>query len=207
MKTNDPDIFIEVFLMDLSIPFDGPSKPKEKALRHNCTHTSSSWYRDHDVHKFMTEIGADKRNLRLLLNIRLARRQHLDRTSSAHRVTLTELRYRSITSLSIQHTPFPHTSKYIQTHPIDTPSTYRHSLYKMPASFMTLPYELREQILFSVVQARGTIQLQFPLWGDKDVFVLPIAQVCKDLREEVVQVLYRANVFVWLIDPEQVRVN
>jgi hypothetical protein len=91
--------------------------------------------------------------------------------------------------------------KHIQ---IDTTSTHRHSLHKMPASFMTLPYELREQILFSVVQARGTIQLQFPLWGDKDVFVLPVAQVCKDLREEVVQVFYRANVFVWLIDPEQV---
>jgi hypothetical protein len=70
---------------------------------------------------------------------------------------------------------------------------------------MTLPYELREQILFSVVQARGTIQLQYPLWGDKSVFVLPIAQVCNDLREEVFQVFYRANVFVWLIDPEAVR--
>jgi hypothetical protein len=70
---------------------------------------------------------------------------------------------------------------------------------------MTLPYELREQILFSVVQARGTIQLQYPIWGDKSVFVLPVAQVCNDLREEVFQVFYRANVFVWLIDPEAVR--
>jgi hypothetical protein len=77
----------------------------------------------------------------------------------------------------------------------------------MPASFMSLPFELREQILFPVVQVDGTIGLQYPLWADtnRSVFVPPIAQVCKSLREEVFQFFYRANVFLWLIDPEAVR--
>ena len=70
---------------------------------------------------------------------------------------------------------------------------------------MTLPFELREQILTPVVQATGTIDLQYPLWADKSVFVPPIAQVCKELREEVFQVFYRVNVFVWRIDSEPVR--
>lgn len=77
----------------------------------------------------------------------------------------------------------------------------------MPASFMTLPYELREQILLPVVQARGTIELQYPLWADTDKsgFIPPIAQVCKILREEAFQCFYRANVFIWKIDSEAVR--
>lgn len=74
----------------------------------------------------------------------------------------------------------------------------------MPASLLTLPYELREQILLPIVKVEGTIQLQYPIWADnmKSVFVPPIAQVCKDLREEVFQFFYRTNVFVWKIDPE-----
>jgi hypothetical protein len=75
----------------------------------------------------------------------------------------------------------------------------------MPASFMTLPYELREQIIQPLVRTPGTVGLQHPLWADKTVFVLPIAQVCKALRREAIEVFYRANVFMWKIDPEAVR--
>lgn len=77
----------------------------------------------------------------------------------------------------------------------------------MPASFMTLPFELREQILFPIVRTRATIELQYPLWADTDksVFIPPVAQVCRELREEVFQCFYRANVFVWKIDSEPVR--
>jgi hypothetical protein len=77
----------------------------------------------------------------------------------------------------------------------------------MPASFMTLPFELREQILIPVVRTRATIELQYPLWADTDksVFAPHVAQVCRELREEVLQCFYRANVFVWKIDSEPVR--
>jgi hypothetical protein len=74
----------------------------------------------------------------------------------------------------------------------------------MPASLMTLPYELREQIIQPLVRTPGTVGLQHPLWADKTVFVLPISQVCKALRKETVEVFYRANVFVWKIDPEAI---
>ena len=75
----------------------------------------------------------------------------------------------------------------------------------MPASLMTLPYELREQIIQPLVRTPGTVGLQHPLWADKTVFVLPIAQVYKALRKEAIEVFYRANVFLWKIDPEAVR--
>jgi len=72
---------------------------------------------------------------------------------------------------------------------------------------MTLPFELREQILIPVVRTRATIELQYPLWADSDksVFAPPVAQVCRELREEVFQCFFRANVFVWKIDSEPVR--
>ena len=75
----------------------------------------------------------------------------------------------------------------------------------MPASFVTLPYELREQIIQPLVRTQGTVGLQYPLWADKSVFVPPITQVCKTLRIDAVGIFYRANVFVWKIDPEAVR--
>lgn len=77
----------------------------------------------------------------------------------------------------------------------------------MPASLMTLPLELREQILLPIVKPEeaGTIKLQYPLWGDKTVFVPPIMQVCKELRQDAIQVFYRGNVFMWILDPEAVR--
>lgn len=75
----------------------------------------------------------------------------------------------------------------------------------MPASFVTLPYELREQIIQPLVRTPGTVGLQYPLWADKSDFILPIAQVCRSLRNDAVEIFYRANVFVWKIDPEAVR--
>lgn len=77
----------------------------------------------------------------------------------------------------------------------------------MPASLMTLPYELREQIIQTLVRTPGTVELQYPLWADKSVFVSAVAQVCKSLRKEAIEVFYRANVFVWKIDPEAVRLT
>lgn len=75
----------------------------------------------------------------------------------------------------------------------------------MSASLMSIPYELREQIIQPLVRTPGTVGLQYPLWADKSVFVPPISQVCKCLRKEAVEVFYRTNVFVWKIDPEAVR--
>lgn len=85
--------------------------------------------------------------------------------------------------------------------------TSQSSSANMAASLLTIPPELREQILLPLVAARGTIELQYPIWADKTVFVPPIAQVCKSLRIEAIQTFYRANVFMWVIDPEAVRMK
>lgn len=76
----------------------------------------------------------------------------------------------------------------------------------MVASLLSLPMELREQIIAPVVYERGTIEIQYPIWADKSVFVPPIAQVCKALREEAIQAFYRVNVFTWVMEPEGVRI-
>lgn len=73
----------------------------------------------------------------------------------------------------------------------------------MPASLLTLPFELREQIFKRELKAIGTIELQYPIWADKSVFVHPLTQVCRSIRNEAVQIFYRNNVFVWVIDPEE----
>ena len=73
----------------------------------------------------------------------------------------------------------------------------------MPSSLLTLPYELREQILTDVLYHKDSIKLQYP--GEHpDVFTPPITQVCKWLREEAVRVFYHINTFLWTIDPEAV---
>lgn len=77
----------------------------------------------------------------------------------------------------------------------------------MPASLLSLPGELRDQILVPLVRAKGTIELQYPLWADKSVFVPPIAQVCRTLRSDFVQLFYRSNVFVWKLEAEAVSCN
>jgi len=103
--------------------------------------------------------------------------------------------------------PFPYIYIiYTYTQRIPRAARWRY-LATMPASFMTLPFELREQILIPIVRTRATIELQYPLWADTDksVFAPPVAQVCRELREEVFQCFYRTNVFVWKIDSEPVR--
>ena len=76
----------------------------------------------------------------------------------------------------------------------------------MPSSLLTLPYELREQILADVLYHKDSIKLQYPD-EHPDVFTPPITQVCKWLREEAVRVFYHVNTFVWTIDPEAVSLD
>ena len=82
-------------------------------------------------------------------------------------------------------------------------SSPKPSSSKMPSSLLTLPYELREQILADVLYHKGSIKLQYPV-EHPDVFTPPITQVCKLLREEAIRVFYHINTFLWTIDPEAV---
>jgi hypothetical protein len=72
----------------------------------------------------------------------------------------------------------------------------------MPVSFLTLPYELREQILTTLLSHKSNIRLQHPI-GNRAVFTSPITQVCKPLREEAIRIFYQINTFTWTIDPEE----
>jgi hypothetical protein len=73
----------------------------------------------------------------------------------------------------------------------------------MPVSLLTLPYELREQILASLLCKSGSINLQHTA-NREDGLTPPISQVCRLLREEAVRVLHRVNTFTLTIDPEAV---
>jgi hypothetical protein len=73
----------------------------------------------------------------------------------------------------------------------------------MPTSLLTLPYELREQIMIPLLYQKGNIRLQRPIESPA-TFTPPIIQVCKVLREEAVRVFYRVNTFTWTIDSEEV---
>jgi len=74
----------------------------------------------------------------------------------------------------------------------------------MAANLLALPYELRERILLPCLRQKGTIEIQYPVWADKAVFTQPLTQVCRQLREECIRLFYRANVFVWVIDMDEV---
>jgi hypothetical protein len=73
----------------------------------------------------------------------------------------------------------------------------------MPALLLTLPYELREQILTLLLCKSGSIVLQ-QCKGSKRIFNPPVSQVCTILREQAVQVFCQVNTFTWVIDPEAV---
>jgi hypothetical protein len=73
----------------------------------------------------------------------------------------------------------------------------------MPVSLLTLPYELREQILTTLLSHNSNIRLQHPI-ENRTVFTSPITQVCKPLREEAIRIFYQTNAFTWTIDPEAV---
>jgi hypothetical protein len=74
----------------------------------------------------------------------------------------------------------------------------------MPVSLLTIPYELREQVLTYLLYQEDCIRLQHPV-ENPDIFMPPVVQVCKVLREEAIGVFYRVNTFIWTIDPEAVR--
>lgn len=162
--------------------------PAFSSCTYVCIHINTS-----DAHPCIT---AGKRNV---LSSTTSVRHFLDNTSSTKRkpVPVHHIDYVSFSYIFLIYT-------YTQRIPLDT---QWHYLTTMPASLMTLPFELREQILIPIVRTRATIELQYPLWADSDksVFASPIAQVCRELREEVFQCFYRANVFVWKIDSEPVR--
>ena len=73
----------------------------------------------------------------------------------------------------------------------------------MPVSLLTLPYELREQVLMTLLSHKTDIRLQQPV-ENRAVFTSPITQVCKSLREESIRVFYQVNAFTWTIDAEAV---
>jgi hypothetical protein len=73
----------------------------------------------------------------------------------------------------------------------------------MPISLLTLPYELREQIMIPLLCQKGSIRLQRPIESPA-TFTPPIIQVCRVLREEAVRLFYRVNTFTWTIDLEEV---
>ena len=73
----------------------------------------------------------------------------------------------------------------------------------MPVSLLTLPYELREQVLTTLLSHKSSIRLQEPI-ERRSIFTSPIMQVCKPLREEAIWVFYQINSFIWVIDPEAV---
>jgi hypothetical protein len=73
----------------------------------------------------------------------------------------------------------------------------------MPVSLLTLPYELREHILISLLRKGGSIKLQ-QTTECKAALKLPISQVCGMLREEAVRLFYQVNTFTLTIDPETV---
>lgn len=76
-------------------------------------------------------------------------------------------------------------------------------VFEMAISLLTLPYELREQIIMPLLYQEGSIKLQRPV-ENPSVFTPPIVQVCKMLREEAIRVFYYVNTFTWTIDPEAV---
>jgi hypothetical protein len=73
----------------------------------------------------------------------------------------------------------------------------------MPMSLLTLPYELREQILTALLCKGGSIKLQ-QTTECRAAWKLPISQVCRILREEAVRLFYQVNTFTLTIDPEAV---
>ena len=76
----------------------------------------------------------------------------------------------------------------------------------MPMSLLSLPYELREQILVSLLCKSGSIKLQRTA-DNRSTFTPPISQVCRLLRDEAVRVFYKVNTFTLTIDPEAVSSN
>ena len=76
----------------------------------------------------------------------------------------------------------------------------------MPVSLLTLPYELREQILTSLLCKGGSINLQRTA-NREDGLTPPISQVCRLLHEEALRVLHRVNTFTLTIDPEAVSLD
>lgn len=87
--------------------------------------------------------------------------------------------------------------------PVDLQFTPEWLSLEMVASLLTLPYELREQILKYLLHQEGSIGLQHPS-ETPDLFTPPVIQVCKLLREEAIGVFYHVNTFKWTIDSEAV---
>lgn len=99
--------------------------------------------------------------------------------------------------------------------PLPPPLSYRESsrridlhyidldCIKMPVSLLLLPYELREQILTSLLSTEGSIMLQCR-GKSRSIFTPSISQVCQVLRDEAIQVFSRVNTFHWSTDSEAV---
>lgn len=73
------------------------------------------------------------------------------------------------------------------------------------ASFLDVPYELRQRILSFALKQKGTIELQHPVWGGQAIFAQPLFQVCRFLRDEALQAFYETNCFLWIVDSGQQR--
>ena len=73
----------------------------------------------------------------------------------------------------------------------------------MPNSLLTIPYELREQVLTYLLYREDNIGLHHAS-ATRDHLMPPIVQVCKLLREEAIGIFYHVNTFEWTIDPDTV---
>jgi hypothetical protein len=76
----------------------------------------------------------------------------------------------------------------------------------MPVSLLTLPYELREQILTSILCQGGSIKFHRNTQCKAD-FTPPISQVCRLLRDEATRLFLRVNTFTLTIDTEEVSLD
>ena len=55
------------------------------------------------------------------------------------------------------------------------------------SSLLSLPYELRQQILRHSLLQPGTIELQEPLWAGAETFAQPLFHTCRQVRDEALE--------------------
>lgn len=129
-------------------------------------------------------------------------------THSRHIKTLYESSTLHPSETAIPHHYFPvlhscNTSLRLQQLPLsgDTGTSPRMEAAKVSQSrLLGLPYELRQRIFRLALKQRGTVELQHPLWAEKQVFAQPLFQLCKALRNEALEAFYKANSFLWIVE-------
>ena len=67
------------------------------------------------------------------------------------------------------------------------------------STLLSLPYELRQQILRLSLTQVGTLELQLPPWTGYEHFRQPLFRTCKQLRHESLEAFYNGNTFLWIV--------